>query len=163
MGRFIPFFRMKYETRLTPKQVLERIQSKVVHPEWGITISKMIDYKIMTGKVTGNEFEVANSRYSLTHGRLNYLLIMKGSVKAEKQSGITTIHVTVQPPDGTILFYIIFSTLMILLARYTIKIGDVMPAVMSILFVVMPYLSLLFQLSKSIGVYRKFMEEQVLD
>lgn len=163
MSRFIPFYRLKYETKLTPKQVLERIQSKVVYPEWGITISKMIDYKIMTGKVTGNEFEVANNRYGLTHGRLNYLLIMKGSVKADKQSGITTIHVTVQPPEGTILLYVIFSTLMILLARYTIKIGVVMPAVMSILFTVMPYLSLLFKLPRSIIVYRRFMEEDILN
>ena len=79
MSRFIPFFRIEYETKLTPKQVLERIQSKV-------------------------------------------------------------------------LFYIIFSMLLILLARYAIKIADVMLAVMSILFVVMPYLSLLFKLHKSITV-----------
>ncbi|AEW02208.1 hypothetical protein A4D02_34595 [Niastella koreensis] len=163
MARFIPFLRIKYETKLTPKQVLERIQDKVAYPEWGITISKMIDYRIMTGRVTGNEFEVSNSRYGLSHGRLNYLLIMKGSVKADKQSGITTIHITVQPPDGTILFYIIFSTLMILLARYTIKVGDVMPAVISILFVVMPYLSLLFKLHRSIVVYRRFIEEDILN
>lgn len=163
MSRFIPFFRKKYETKLTPKQVLERIQSKVAYPEWGITISKMIDYKIMTGKVTGNEFEVSNSRYGLTHGRLNYLLILKGSVKADKQSGITTISLTVQPPDGIILFYIIFSMLMILLARYAIKIADVMLALMSILFVVMPYLSLLFKLHRSITVYRRFIEEDILN
>jgi hypothetical protein len=163
MGRFIPFFRLKYETKLTPKQVLERIQDKVAYPEWGITISKMIEYKIMTGRVTGNEFEVSNTRYGLSHGRLNYLLIMKGSVKADKQSGITTIHVIVQPPDGTILFYIIFSMLMILLARYTIKTGEVMPAVVSILFVVMPYLSLLFKLQRSIVVYRRFIEEDILN
>ena len=80
MGRIIPFFRMNYETKLTPAQVLERIQDKVARPECGITISKVIDYRIMTGKVIGNEFEVANSRYGLTHGRLNYLLIMKCSV-----------------------------------------------------------------------------------
>lgn len=163
MGRIIPFFRIKYETKLTPAQVLERIQSKVARPEWGITISKIIEYRIITGKVTGNEFEVSNSRYGLTHGRLNYLLIMKGSVKADKQSGTTTIDLTVQPPDATIFFYIIFSTLMILLARYGIKIADVMPTVIGIVFVVAPYLSLLLQLPKSIGVYRRFIEEDVLN
>ena len=33
MGKIIPFFRLKYETHLSPIQVLERIQDKVANPE----------------------------------------------------------------------------------------------------------------------------------
>lgn len=73
MGKIIPFFRLKYETHLSPIQVLERIQDKVANPERAITIPKLIQYSIITEKIIGNEFEVSNTRYGLTHGRMNYL------------------------------------------------------------------------------------------
>ncbi len=163
MAKIIPFFRLKYETHLSPIQVLERIQDKVAKPEWAITIPKLIQYGIITGKIIGNEFEVSNTRYGLTHGRMNYLLIMKGSVQSAKQSGVTTISLTIQPPTATTFFYIIFSSLMILLARYAIRHADVTLAVISIIFVVAPYLSLIFQLPKSIHVYRRFIEQDILN
>ena len=163
MGKIIPFFRLKYETHLSAIQVLERIRSKAAKPERAITIPKLIQYNIMTGKIIGNEFEVSNSRYGLTYGRMNYLLIMKGSVQSEKQSGVTTISIIIQPPAATTCFYIVFSALMILLARYAIMQSDVILAVSSIIFVVAPYLSLIFQLPKSIYVYRRFIEQDILE
>ncbi|HTI91144.1 MAG TPA: hypothetical protein VL727_11190 [Puia sp.] len=162
-AKIIPFFRLRYETHLSPVQVLERIRDNVAKPEWAITTPKLIQYSIITGKITGNEFEVSNTRYGLTYGRMNYLLIMKGSVQSEKQSGVTSISLIIQPPTATTCFYIIFSALMILLARYAIRHGDVMLAVFSIIFVVVPYLSLVFQLPKSIHVYRRFIEQDILN
>ena len=162
MVRIIPFFRIKYETRLGPSEVLKRIRGKVAMPEWRVTLPRMIQYRIMTGKIIGNEFELSNNRYGLTHGRANFLLIMKGTVRAEKQSGLTIIDVAVRPSETIVWLYSILSVLMILLARYVINKGLVLPAIISIFFVVAPYLSLLSQLSGAIDSYRRFMEEEIL-
>ena len=119
MVRIIPFFRIKYETRLGPSEVLERIRGKVAMPEWRVTLPRMIQYR-------------------------------------------TIIDVAVRPSETIVWLYSILSVLMILLARYVINKGLVLPAIISIFFVVAPYLSLLSQLSGAIDSYRRFMEEEIL-
>lgn len=163
MIKIIPFFKKKYESKLSDSRILDRIRQRVSPPDWNVSLSKMMDHKILEGKVVNNEFLISNEKYGLTYGKANFLPILKGIVIAGPPGNNTSVRIVIRPSVFIVVSYVVLVFLMGTLSRYGLKQGDFSVFGMSIFFILGPYISLLIRFNRAVSLYLRFIEDEILE
>lgn len=92
----IPYRRIKIRSALTSDQVKTALLKVISKPDWNISINKVVNNRILEGRVVDNLFTVVMGKYGLTYGRTSLLPIMKGVIK-DDSSGGTILDIVIRP------------------------------------------------------------------
>jgi len=163
MIKIIPFLKKRYETDLGASKILDRIRQKVIPPDWNVSLAKMTDYKTLEGEVVGNEFFLSTEKFGLTYGKANFLPLLKGTVLADRPNNRTLIKVVIRPSLLVIVIYVILVFLMGSLFRYELRKSDFGVSAICLFFILLPYVSMVIRFNRAVGIYLRFIEEDILD
>lgn len=142
---------------------MDRIRQKVTPPDWNVSMSKMMYYKILEGKVVNNEFSISSEKHGLTYGKANFLPILYGIVMAGPPGNNTSVRIVIRPSAFIVVSYIVLVFLMGTLSRYGLKKGDFSIFLMSIFFILAPYISLIIRFNRALSLYLRFIEDDILE
>lgn len=165
MSKILPFLEKRYESKLNSSQILERIRQKVNAPDWNVSMVKLMNrnHRILEGEVVNNEFIISNEKYGVTYGKANFLPILKGIVLADPAGDKTLVKIVIRPSLFVVISYVFLVFIMGTVFRFGLQKSQFDVSVMSIFFVVGPYISIMFRFNRAVNVYLRFIEEEILD
>lgn len=149
----LPYQRVYFKSRLRPDEISRVLHSLVSKPDWDISVDKVVNNRVLEGKVSDNVFTIVMGRYGLTYGKTSLLPIMKGRVKSNGAQG-SEVDVTIRPLKAGIFILGLFYLLVILGLYFSIAKGLPQVLIVCCIFIAITYYSLVAKFNREAKVYQ---------
>ena len=161
---FFPFVKKYYKSNLEKEVILKRIKDRSFSPDWNLTKNKIDNHFVMEGKFFSDSFIIVHGKYALSYGRTSLLPILKGVVKRDQSQSITTINVVIRPfVIGIIILSLFYFLILLGFFHYYFskEAVNIQFCIISIIFIITTYSSLIIKFNKEVIVYNAFIESVI--
>ena len=150
---WIPYKKMKYTSKKSPADIINVLSKLISKPDRDITISKLINNRVVEGIIFDGSFVVVVGRYGLTYGKNSLLPIMKGKIARDPLRSESLITVVVRPFTTGILVLGIFYLLGFAGMYFAISRGLLQGCIVCCIFFLSTYFLLISKFNKELKVY----------
>ena len=158
---FLPFIKRKFKTNLSPEKIQEVLRKITSAPDKKIDTNKLSNLRIFESKTSEKEFVIVMGRYVLTYGRTSLLPIMKGSFIKSKENAYTDIVIAIHPFKTGIIILSFFYLLAFAATFICFKKEQIDGIVISIIFLLVTYVSLIAKFNKEVKTYFTFLQNEL--
>lgn len=148
----IPYRRIEIKSTLTAGQVKTALLKVISKPDWNISVNKVVNHRILEGRVVDNSFIVVMGKYGLTYGKTSLLPIMKGVIK-DDGSGGTILDIVIRPFKAGIIGLGIFFLFGIAALYFSISKHLPQVFIVACIFFCVTYFSVVAKFNKEIKNY----------
>src|SRR5258705_11319697 len=114
---FFPYIKKHYLTDIKREEITNRIERTVAKPDKEITFQKVVENRVLEGKITEDGFIVVMGRYGLTYGKTSLLPYLIAKVKPTINNKIR-LDITIQPSLGSGLVILSIAFILSAMAIY---------------------------------------------
>ena len=160
--KLLPFKQQSFESSFPSEKVKEILQNSISKPDWGVSLEKVLNNRILEGEVFDSSFLVVMGKYSLTYGSTSLLPIMKGDFYFDKKKAKTIINVTIRPFKAGIFILSFFYFLLTL--GIVANINKLHPQfiIIACIFFSITYFSLMSKFNKEAKFYEGFIKSKLV-
>ena len=134
------------------------MKKSVSKPDWNIKIDKVVDNRILEGKISNKSFTIVIGRYGLTFGMVSLLPIMKGKITKLESSSESLISIVIRPFKSGVLILSVFYTLCLAGIYFSIKKNLSEVLIVCCIFLCFTYFSMIAKFNKEYKTYRDFVK-----
>jgi|GEM_PF-2333026 len=158
--KLLPYQKIQFQSRLNPDEISGALSNLVIKPGWNISVDKVINNRVLEGKVSNKSFTIVMGRYGLTYGKTSLLPVMEGKITSNGLQG-SDVDVTIKPRK-TGVFILGFFYVLVGLGLY-FSIAKKLPQVFIVccIFIVITYYSLIAKFNREAKVYTDILENHL--
>lgn len=150
---FIPYKIIKLTSVKTPNQIKEDLTALVSKPDWKLSVDKLVNNRILEGKISEKNFTIVVGRYGLTLGRTSLLPVMIGKISEQNSSPGSCISIVIRPFKSGIFILTGFYLLCFAGIYFSIQKHLVVVFIVCCIFILVTYISLIAKFNKESRVY----------
>lgn len=158
---FLPFIKRKFKTNLSPEKVQEVLRKTTSVSDKKIDANKLSNLRIFESNISEKEFVIVMGRYALTYGKTSLLPIMKGTFSRSKDNDYTDLSISIHPFRTGIIGLSFFYLLAFAAIFICFKKGQIEVIVISIVFLLVTYGSLIAKFNKEVKTYFIFLQNEL--
>lgn len=154
----IPYKMITLESDKNPVQLKDALNKLVSKPDWNININKIVNNRVLEGKISERGFTIVMGRYGLTFGMTSLLPIMKGKIRKKDFSTGSSVSIVIRPFWAGILILSVFYLLCLAGIYFSIQKNLMEVLIVCCVFVGVTYFSLISKFNKECKVYTQLIE-----
>jgi hypothetical protein len=155
--KLLPYQRVCFKSKLKPDEIRGILSALVSRPDWSISVGKIVNNRVLIGKISNELFTIVMGRYGLSYGITSLLPIMKGKVKGNGIEG-SMVDVTIRPLKAGIFILGFFYMLAVLGLYFSITKSLPQVLIVCCVLIVITYYSLMTKFNREAKVYRSIID-----
>ena len=148
----IPYKRIVIKSALSADQIKTALLKVISKPDWNISVNKIVNNRILEGRIVDSSFILVMGRYGLTYGKTSLLSIMKGIIK-DDSSGGTILDIVIRPFKAGLIGLGIFYLFGIAALYFSISKHLPQVFIVACIFFCVTYFSVLSKFNKEVKNY----------
>jgi hypothetical protein len=149
----LPYQRIRFTSKLNPDEIRNALSILVAKPDWNVNLDKVINNRILEGRISDKSFTIIMGRYGLTYGMTSLLPVMKGRIRKDGVQG-SEVDVIIRPLKTGIFILGFFYALVGLGLFFSIAKGLPQVFIVCCIFLTVTYYSLTAKFNREAKVYR---------
>lgn len=156
----LPYQRIRFTSKLNPVEIRNILSTLVAKPDWNVSLDKVINNRILEGRINDKSFTIVMGRYGLTYGMTSLLPVMKGKITKHEVQG-SNVDVTVRPRKTGIFILEFFYVLVGLGLFFSITKGLSQVFIVCCIFLAVTYYSLIAKFNREAKVYKDIINKHL--
>ena len=156
-----PYIKKRFRTPLSPERIVSILEKKIIQPAWKLDAGKLFDSTLMSGRIRGNEFELARGAYYFTIGRNSLWPKMTGKIRKAEKNNTTRVAIKIHPPvTGSIILSFFYLLAAVILVN-SLKGAHTEVVITISLFFITTYSGLMITFNRTSKKYLRFLKTEI--